>query len=128
MPAIYFEQVCRVLTEEHGWFQPNMESKRYILDNRLTNYPYIVVRVITDINKETGYISDGFHANAKVFAINLKTKSGWVKTRNIKYYSNWNDYLLSVCRTVWKEAVLRAKKKNLKRMTIEEYEADIVLS
>lgn len=116
MDNILVNDINAVLRKEDGWFQPDMPSKQLILDNRLTNYPYIVVRVITGIY-DSGKIAEG-----RIFAVNLDTKRGWIKSKPLHYVGNWRKYLIDSCRNCWNQAVDRANRMNLSRMTIEEYD------
>jgi len=115
--VLSISDVLKILRPECGWYKPDMESKQHILDIRLTNYPYIVVRFTTGISKASGETHFG-----KVFAVNLRSRRGWVKSVPIHYYGNWQDFLIESCRKRWNMAVARAKKEGLERMTLEEYE------
>lgn len=119
---VSIDDIRMILSEKDGWFEPDMESRQYILDIRLKNYPYIVIRFVSGIDKETEHCQEG-----KVFAINLMTKSGWIRSTPIHYYVNWKSYLLNICRSYWRQSMKRAKRQNLERMTVEEYERSIVV-
>lgn len=116
MGNVLVDDIRVILREGDGWFKPDMPSKQLILDNRLTNYPYIVVRVITGIH-DSGIISVG-----KIFAVNMDSKRGWIKAKPLHYVGNWRSYLINTCRDCWNQSVTRAVKMNLSRMTIEEYD------
>lgn len=112
------DDVREVLKYSDGWFEPSMESNQHILDIRLTNYQYIVVRFITGISKTEGYdVEPG-----KILAVNLRDRRGWIKSAKVSYFGNWRSYLIERCRLCWKIAVERAVREGLVTMNAEEYD------
>ena len=119
--VISLSEIREVLREDQGWFVPNMASKELILDNYLTDYPYIIVRVFTSVMIEEEQSRLDWTSAPRVLAFNLKTRQGWIKTRTVQRLDGWQNKLLSACRDVWKTAYKRARKQNCKTMTIEEW-------
>lgn len=108
--TVGIDDIRKVLKKEDGWFEPNMASKQYILDIKLTNYEYIEVRVITGVQK-SGQLSE--IAFAKVLAINFDRGTGWIKSTETRIdVDGWEDNLLKACRKMWQRSVARAKKEN----------------
>jgi hypothetical protein len=115
------EQIREVLREDQGWFMPQMSAKELILDNYLTDYPYIVVRVFTSVMKETGLSTNDWTTVPRVFAFDLKSRRGWIKTRKVQRLDGWQNKLLMTCRDVWRIANRRAREQRMKKMTIDEW-------
>lgn len=112
--------VRSVLKAEDGWFEPDMPSKQYIFDIKLTKYQYIHVRVITGIHKDG---QSSHFAFARVLAINFNKKNkGWIKSTEISLnMPGWEENLLNCCRKMWQRAMARAYKEKL----VKEYLTDI---
>lgn len=107
-----------VLREADRWFEPRMENMpRFLLDNSITNYAYIIVRVDTGITKEDKDVKDCF----KIYAVNLRTKQGWIRTRTVVKDQHWKDKLIQTCRMVWKNALYRARRECCPRIHINEW-------
>lgn len=115
---VCIRDIEEVIKSSDGWFEPDMPSKQYVFDIRLKSYPYIIIRYITGIDKETNIMNK----DGKVFAINLMNREGFVKSSPIKYFGNWRNYLLIACRKCWSKSVDRAKKDGLETMTLQEFE------
>lgn len=111
---ISIDDIRSVLKSEHGWFEPNMESKQYIFDIKVKNYPSIEVRVITGVPKDGQTVKLAY---AKVLAIKFghnNKVNGWVKSSEVSLNTiYWKDDLLEACRKMWKRSVARAKKEGI---------------
>lgn len=116
--TVRIEEVKEVLKEENLWFEPKMDNMpRFLFDNALTSYAYIVVRVDTGITKDNEDVKDCF----KIYAVDLKNKRGWIRTRTVVKDNNWRENLLTTCRSVWQQACHRAKRENCVRIHIDEW-------
>ena len=112
------EDVRSVLTEKGKWFEPDMpDQPRFLLDNCLTWYPYIIVRVDTGISKDDDDVTDCF----KVYAVNLKQRKGWIRTQTVLKENGWQQKLIDRCRQVWRSARNRAKKMRLVAIHIDNW-------
>lgn len=111
------EEIKSALREEDGWFEPEMESNQYIYDIQLTRFAQIVVRVCTGISK-TG----NRNKPLKVFAVNLRTKRGWITSNNYDTDNFNSDHLLEECRRMWKQACARALKDKEPMFTKEKWD------
>lgn len=101
-----------VLKADKGWekkVEPN--SKEYIFEFPLSCSPHIIIRVCSSIKIDGGMSRDCGKDAIRVFAYDIVSKRGWIKTKRVYRVGGWKDNLRKTTMDVFKQAKARRDKQ-----------------
>lgn len=104
---ITLEDMKDVLRADKGWklvIEPN--SKEYLFDFPLSNSPHIVVKVYSGITFDGNSRGCGKDA-IRVFAVDIKNRKGYIKTKRVYRIGNWETNLRKAVTKCFNQAIKR---------------------
>lgn len=104
------DEIKALLTESKGWKHHVLPgTKEWVADFELKRFPGVTVRVYTTIRTNgTGKCRSRGSDCFRVFAVDLSTKTGLVKSTRVLRVEGWRDNLRAAIEKTWNVARERA--------------------
>ena len=116
MPSRYtpftLKDIMETLKGSDGWAICRLDHiNEYVFQIPLKSAPHIVVRIYSTIPIGANSTRECGADAIRVHAVDTSTDKGYIRNRKCLRTKNWRDNILKAARSVYEQAVARAKRE-----------------